>query len=147
MASKVFSLGYEMRTITEFIAELRKNNISVLVDVRESPWSYKLDFRKKTLDAALSKVGIIYKHIPEAGNPKKIRTSYVKPETVLRKYAEYLEKTESGMSEIKEILTSAKKANENICLICYERDHECCHRSVILDKLKTEFPRLSITHL
>lgn len=147
MASKVFSLGYEKRSIGEFIKQLKENNIFILIDVRESPWSYKLDFRKKTLEIALDKEGIVYKHIPEAGNPKKIRSKYVKPETVLRKYAEYLEKTQSGIEEIKEVLASAQKNNINVCLTCYERDYLCCHRSIILDALKVEFPRLSITHL
>lgn len=147
MACKVYSLGYEKKTIDEFIKILEEAKVSILLDVREFAWSYKQDFRKNRLHSALAKVGIDYYHVSNAGNPKSIRKKYSKSKTVLSKYREYLNKTESGVQEIKSIIATAKKENKNICLTCYEKDFDCCHRSVLLSKIKQSMPRLSVKHL
>lgn len=147
MAITIYSLGYERRTIEEFIEELQKVNVSILLDVREYAWSYKQYFRKNKFDAALAESGIKYLHIPAAGNPKKIRKNFIKPETVLKKYQLYLERTHSGMGELKKIILEAKKSKKNICLTCFEKDHQTCHRSILLNQIKKQSPRLSIKHL
>ena len=147
MAFKVYSLGYEKKTINEFIKILEEVKVSILLDVREFAWSYKQDFRKKSLNSALAKVGIDYYHISNAGNPKKIRKKYSKPSTVLSKYSEYLNKTESGIIEIKTMIRTAKRESKNICLICYEQDFYSCHRSILLSKIKKSMPRLAVKHL
>ena len=147
MACTVYSIGYERRTIEEFIEILQAAKVNILLDVREHPWSYKVNFRKNKLSAELAKAGIEYIHIPEAGNPKTIRKKYIKTETVLRKYKSYLEKTGSGLVEISDIIKIASKKGQNICLTCYERDYSSCHRSVITDALTSNAFKNKIIHL
>ncbi len=147
MAITVYSLGYEKKTIDEFIEKLKTANVSILLDVREYAWSYKQNFRKNKLSTSLSQAGIEYIHVPSAGNPKNIRKKYVKPETVLKKYKVFLQNTGSGMEELKNAISKAKKLKKNICLTCFEKDHQSCHRSILLDELKKELPKLSVKHI
>jgi uncharacterized protein (DUF488 family) len=45
----LFTLGYEKRTIDEFIEILDDANVDVLIDVRDVPWSHKRDLAKSKL--------------------------------------------------------------------------------------------------
>lgn len=147
MGCKVYSLGYEQRTINEFIQLLNNADVTILVDVRENAWSHKLDFRKNMFSSKLGQAGIQYFHIPEAGNPKSIRKKFIKPKTLLTKYHSYLKETNSGLKEIMKIIVDAKKMNRNVCLTCFEKDFSCCHRSIILTEIKIKMPSLIINHL
>lgn len=143
---KVFTLGYEKRNIEEFIAVLKEANVQVLVDVRETPWSYKKDFCKTRLKEALVKKGIEYVHVKGLGNPKQLRKSNTDRGTILNKYRKYLDETESGVLELMGIIDHAKKKKSNLCLTCYEREHLECHRSVIIDHIKSIIS-VTVTHL
>lgn len=61
--SPVFTIGYEGRTINDFLADLRANDIKLLADVREAPTSRKRGFSKSALASALQDAGIDYLHL------------------------------------------------------------------------------------
>lgn len=143
---KVFTLGYEKRNIEEFISVLKKANVQILIDIRETAWSYKRDFCKTRFKQALDKKGIEYVHVKDLGNPRQLRKSDSDRGIVLNKYRKYLEETESGVFELMGIIDYAKKSNCNLCLTCYEREHLECHRSVIIDHIKSLIS-ISVTHL
>jgi uncharacterized protein (DUF488 family) len=69
----LYTIGYEKRSLAEYLALLREHRIAVLVDVRETPWSHKPGFSKAPLAAALEADGIEYLHAAFAGNPKWLR--------------------------------------------------------------------------
>ena len=52
------SLGYEGRIVDELISAARRANVTVLVDVRQTPLSRKLGLSKRRLAAALEDAGI-----------------------------------------------------------------------------------------
>ena len=58
----LFTLGYEQRTIEEFVRMLEDAGVGVLVDVRETPWSHKPGFSKRGLAEHLEAAGIEYVH-------------------------------------------------------------------------------------
>ena len=61
MASKkIFTVGYEGKSIDGFISELKLNKINVLVDVRLTPLSRKPGFAKRRLSEELLKNKIEY---------------------------------------------------------------------------------------
>lgn len=147
MPVTILTLGYEKKNIQGFTDQLKEAKVTLVLDVRERAWSHKRDFCKSRFEKYLSKHGISYVHIPEAGNPKAIRKKYVSNGTRLKKYEQYLVKTESGMKEISQIITDSNTKQGVICLTCFEGDHTACHRSVITDHLQKTIKSLQVRHL
>src|SRR5450756_497309 len=52
MRNVLFTLGYQQRTITEFVALAREACVDVIIDVRETAWSHKPGFSKAALLAS-----------------------------------------------------------------------------------------------
>ena len=64
---KIYTIGYQGKSIDELIEILRKYNINHLVDVRSLPRSRLNDFNKEELKESLFYKSIYYKHKPELG--------------------------------------------------------------------------------
>ncbi len=67
--AKLFTIGYEGRSLTEFVQLLVKNAITRVIDVRELPLSRRRGFSKTSLTEALAAHDIEYVHLRKAGNP------------------------------------------------------------------------------
>lgn len=142
----VFTLGYEKRSLPEFIRILEESNIRVVLDVREKAWSHKRDFCKTRFKDGLAKNKILYIHVPEAGNPKNIRIKSKSSEHCLELYEEYLSQTHNGLTIIKQAILDAKNEKKKVCLICFERNPQMCHRSIITNRLKRRIKGLIVKH-
>jgi len=147
MKLSVFTLGYEKRSLEEYIKILKEHNVKIVLDVREKAWSHKRDFCKTRFKDGLSKHKILYVHVPEAGNPKNIRIKSKSSEHCLELYGEYLSKTHNGLDIIKQAILDAKKEKKKVCLTCFERDPKMCHRSIIASRLKKRIKSLIVNHL
>ncbi len=92
--SVIYTIGYEGKTVSNFIDILQKHGIKLLVDVRELPLSRKNGFSKTKLKEALNKVGIEYVSFKELGAPKDLRHELkdknIKFEEFKRLYMNYL---------------------------------------------------------
>lgn len=143
----VFTLGYEKRSLQEFIRILKEHNVRVVLDVREKAWSHKRDFCKSRFAEGLARQKIIYVHVPEAGNPKTIRIKSKSSEHCLELYREYLSQTHNGLDTIKQHILEAKKVKNKVCLTCFERDPKLCHRSIITNRLRRRIMGLIVKHL
>lgn len=126
---KIISIGYERRTIDEFIGILKEQDVCKLIDVRQLPASRKKGFSNKSLAGRLKSVGIEYLHLREAGNPYHREKDNVK--RCLQLYQEYIE----THTEFVELVIS-KIAQQTTALLCYERQHSDCHRSILLQAMK-----------
>jgi uncharacterized protein (DUF488 family) len=144
---RLYTLGYEKRTISEFITLLNKSDVTLLIDVRETAWSYKRDFCKTKLSEHLRNVGIEYAHFKSLGNPKKIRKTNLSNADILTTYKTYLEDTNSGILELFSLFNYARIESKNICLTCFERDSNYCHRSIITSHIKPILKEIDIIHL
>jgi len=145
--NRLFTIGYEKRGIDEYVELLLSAGVDILVDVRETAWSYKRDFCKSRFSRNLSEAGITYLHLPEAGNPKRFRTNVQSIDACLERYREYLVETKAGLDGLKLVLQEAGNKKENVCITCFERDVYNCHRSIIIEFMKRRFPRLDVIHL
>lgn len=126
--TQIISIGYEQRSITELIDILKDHHVERLLDVRELPLSRRKGFSKKALSSSLEEAGIEYQHLRAAGNPhRKLKGSI---QQCLQLYGSHLEEH----PEIIE-LVGAELSEAPIAMLCYERQHDECHRSVLLDKL------------
>jgi len=133
--SVVFNIGYEKTDIVSFIATLKTVGIECLVDVRAVPQSRKKGFSKKALATAVQEAGLKYIHFEELGDPKEgriaARNGAIKE--FVQVYEYHLSKP-SAQHAMKELARLIDK--ETCCLMCFERDHTACHRSIICIKLE-----------
>lgn len=128
----IYTCGYQLRTINDFIPLLQEAGISVVIDVRETPWSYRPGFSAKPLQAALSAVGIDYEHARYAGNPKKLRTQAASHQHCLELYADLLIQQPGVVKQFNDWLQPHLARGTKVCLLCYERHPADCHRAVLL---------------
>lgn len=128
----IFSIGYEGRTVDEFIRDLASHRIELLVDIRELPLSRKRGFSKSTLSAVLQESGIGYRHMRELGTPRVLRDELRRTgdyEGFFRGYAEHLSSQGPALDEL-----AALARKKRLCLICFEKDPSKCHRSVLASR-------------
>ena len=145
---KVFSIGYEGLTIDSFLNKLIANNITVVVDVRSNPQSMKYGFSKKSFKQYIESAGMKYIHIPELGIPSPMRKGLgesVSHKTLFKAYEnKLLPKQET---EIKQLIDLTNQ-NERIALVCFEADHNFCHRHTLIEHLqKNKSFKRKVIHL
>lgn len=144
---KIYTLGYEKRDIQQYVEILKNAGVTILVDVRETAWSYKRDFCKMKLRNTVEDKGILYVHIKELGNPKIFRKSELSPADILLKYRSYLDDTRSGLDVLLNLILHGDQADQYLCLTCFEKDYATCHRSVIAEYMQQSINNLRIIHL
>lgn len=140
------TLGYQGTNLDSFIEFLKRNEIKVLIDVRENPISRKKGFSKNSLRKAVVENEINYVHFPALGSEREIRKEYriTKDwEKFSVKYNEYLNSRNEDLNELTDLID-----NNHCCLMCFEADYHLCHRSIITDVLKDEYnKKIIINHL
>jgi len=133
----VFTVGYEKRTGAELIDLLKAAAVDVLVDVRQRALSRKPDFRGKALRALCEEAGIEYRPMPDLGSTKRQRERLWETGDFTAFRKSFTAYAQRNMPEPVEDL--AQLAQERtIAMLCYERCHEECHRSIIADFLVRE---------
>jgi uncharacterized protein (DUF488 family) len=142
---KLFTVGYERRSLDELIAALVDAGVKRLIDVRELPLSRRPGFSKTALGEALRDAGIEYVHAKALGNPKPNRERYWAGDieggaAVYRKHLS--NGSRSALVELADSLGDGRA-----CLLCFERDHTECHRDVIVEALTELQPALAVRHL
>ena len=129
----LYTVGYEGRSLYEFISCLKSSKIDLVLDVREAPVSRKKGFSKSALKAELESNGIGYIHMRELGNPYEMRQKLYENrdyEISYRSFNAYLDNKRSHLEQACSIILSA-----TCCLMCYERLPERCHRSIVAHKI------------
>lgn len=131
MTQRIFTIGYENRTVDELIAALMKAGVRRVVDVRALPLSRRPGFSKTALGGALRGAGIAYEHMKALGTPKEGRDAAKKGDRGT------LERVYAGQMELPEAQAAAamlldRVADAPTALLCYERDPALCHRSMLL---------------
>jgi uncharacterized protein (DUF488 family) len=145
VSAKLFTVGYEGRSLEDLVDALRAAGVERLVDVRELPLSRRRGFSKTSLGETLREAGIDYVHVKALGNPKPNRERYWAGDVeggaaVYRKHLN--NGSRSALVELAESL-----GDDRACLLCFERDHTECHRDVIVQELQELKPRLKVSHL
>lgn len=113
----------------EFICRLKLAGVARVIDVRELPLSRKKGFSKSAFSQLLADAGIAYEHLPEFGCPKPIRDRYRSDgdwKVYTRDFLAYLRGRTRDVSAFAD-----RAADERMCLVCYEADHNFCHRSMV----------------
>ncbi len=127
----IYTIGYEGRSLEEYINLLIKNDVKILVDVRKNPLSRKYGFSKKSLQHAIEQAGIEYRHIPELGISSDKRVNLNNLDDYNRLFELYEKEVLARNSEQLTALYRLVQENERICLTCFEADPDYCHRARI----------------
>jgi uncharacterized protein (DUF488 family) len=129
----VYSIGYEGKSIDEFLMELIQEKVQVLVDVRNKPWSMKFGFKKHTLKSFCKGLEIEYINLPDLGISgsfrKKLETKK-DYDALFKRYKRSISKKEDELKTLKDMADKKR-----IALMCFESNPEYCHRAIIAKKL------------
>ncbi|WP_066794931.1 DUF488 domain-containing protein [Sphingomonas soli] len=129
---KVYTIGYEATTMAEFIAALKGAGVERLIDVRALPLSRRPGFSKNILAATLKEAGVEYVHLKNLGTPKLGRDAAKKGDVAT---LEAVYETQLGLPEAQAEAAQmrALAAEKPSALLCYERNPEHCHRTLLLE--------------
>jgi uncharacterized protein (DUF488 family) len=134
---RIFTIGYEGATVPEFLSALQKAGVERVIDVRAVPNSRRPGFSKTPLRNALAEVGIDYVHLRALGTPADGRAAARagRHGDLKRIYAGQLELPEAIAETGKMLDLSREKPS---ALLCYERDPEACHRTLLLEAVSPD---------
>ncbi len=126
----LYTIGYEGASPSDFWATLVTSGVKTLIDVRDVPFSRKPGFSKKALGHDSEGFGLKYIHLAGLGDPKEGREA-----AKIGKYALFAKifsahmMSESALSDLSKAIDLSLEATS--CLLCYERNPENCHRSIV----------------
>ncbi|UMY20181.1 DUF488 domain-containing protein [Methylobacterium organophilum] len=135
MMKTLFTIGYEGLDPERLHAALKEAGVATLADVRAVANSRKRGFSKGALKAGLEEAGLGYAHLRALGTPKAGREAARAHDAGLmrRIYCEEVLDTADGGLALDALAELAGKAP--VCLLCFERDPERCHRRVLAERL------------
>jgi len=128
------TIGYEGSSIDDFLTTLESIGVDLLIDVREVPISRKRGFSKLSLSERLAGIGIEYLHLKGLGDPKpgRIAAREGRYADFRRIFGSHL-KSKVAQVDIQRGIVAA--SNKLACLLCFERDHSQCHRSIVANEM------------
>jgi uncharacterized protein (DUF488 family) len=132
----LFTIGYEKAKPDAVLSELKRANVDLLIDTRAVAASRRPGFSKRQLAASLDQAGIAYIHLQKLGTPAQGRQAARSGdfEALWRIYDKHI-KTRQAQAALGELLALIK-SGKRVCLLCYERDPNECHRSRIAALVK-----------
>jgi uncharacterized protein (DUF488 family) len=139
------TIGYEGTTIDTVLTTLRDARVGLLIDVRAVAQSRKPGFSKRQLAAALDGAGIAYVHLQGLGTPKPgrdaVRAGH--PERMEVIFREHMtsDRAQAELAQAKDLVRE-----RHACLLCFERDHNTCHRRLVAEMIVAETGQ-SVVHL
>jgi len=131
----LYTIGYEGISLEAYLNRLIKNDVKVLVDVRNNALSMKFGFSKTQLKTFCASLNIEYLHIPKVGiqsnqrQELKTQTDYDNLFDVYKK--QNLKKTTNQQQQILNLLKEKKR----IALTCFEANICQCHRKHLADAI------------
>jgi uncharacterized protein (DUF488 family) len=127
----LLTIGYEQATVRAVIDELKRAKVDVVVDTRAVASSRKPGFSKRQLAAGLDERGVGYVHLQGLGTPKegRIAARAGNMDKLFDIYSKHL-KSAKAREEL-DALTALARSGKRLCLLCFERDAQQCHRQWI----------------
>jgi hypothetical protein len=141
-APGLVTIGYEGRSLENYLNALLRAGVTVLADVRRNPLSRKYGFAKGTLSKASEGVGIRYEHLPELGIASAERKELVTQADYNELFAAYEHTTLPHQTAALDKIRSWITAGNCVALTCYERLPEQCHRTRVAKALDTRAQHL-----
>lgn len=126
-ARRIFTIGYEGKSLEDFLRILMTNQVDAVVDVRYRPQSRKKGFSKSALIRALGDLDIDYWHDRGLGTPPDVLKEF--RETGEYDWNAYLSFLDHHADVVEQL--AAVASEQSIVLLCYEADYRICHRKFV----------------
>ena len=131
----LFTIGYQESTPDAVLGTLAAAGVRLLVDVRAVAASRRPGFSKRQLAAGLAEAGIGYLHLRGLGTPPdgRLAARAGRHDEMRRIYGAHLatEAAQEEVAELERLVTDGPP----LCLLCFERQAEHCHRRVLSERL------------
>lgn len=133
----LYTIGYEGISLEEYLNRLIKNDVKVLVDVRNNPLSMKYGFSKSQLSRFCENINIQYVHFPEVGIKSDQRQELNEQNDYDKLFSIYCKEnlTNTTSSQLK--ILKLLKENKRIALTCFEANICQCHRKHLAEAIET----------
>lgn len=132
----LFTIGYEGISLEEYLVRLLKNDVKLLVDVRNNPLSMKYGFSKSQLVKYCLSLGISYVHIPEVGIQSNQRQELNAQSDYDRLFTHYRENNLSKTINSQNGIFKLLKQHKRIALTCFEANICQCHRKHLAEAIE-----------
>lgn len=152
---KLYTIGHSNLEMDKFINLLNISEISIIVDVRTTPYSrYNYSFNKDIIESKLSSEKIDYYFSGKRLGGRPNDPSCYKNNEIPEKGADYLNlvnypevmKRKWFLRGIETLLSHVHK--KNTAIMCSEENPELCHRHHLLAKfLIQHHPEIEIIHI
>lgn len=126
----LFTIGYEATTLDRVLDALIQAGVTDLVDIRAIPQSRKPGFSKRLLSASAEARGLRYTHLRGLGTPKPGREAARRGDdaALASIFGEHM-RSDPAQADLAHARAIAGETTA--CLMCFERDHTHCHRSIV----------------
>lgn len=131
----LFTIGYENKSLEDFVGKLTQFGISTVIDVREIPLSRKRGFSKTKLREYLEQFDIKYIHFKELGSPKQLRKKLYADTDYDYFFDEYRNYLKTKIETVKSLYWETI-IHEVSCLMCMEQEALFCHRKIVAEEIK-----------
>ena len=130
----ISTIGYECAPLDQVIDRLHAGGIELVIDVRAVAASRRAGFSKTLLGNSLIAAGIGYTHLRDLGTPKAGREAARAGRTAEMKaiFREQMA-TSAAQAALETALEAARE--KRACLLCYEDDPACCHRTIVAEAM------------
>lgn len=132
----LYTIGYEGISLEEYLNRLLKNDVKLLVDVRNNPLSMKYGFSKSSLQRYCNNLGIEYVHIPEVGIQSEQRKELNTQADYDKLFAEYCQNNLTKTTASQERILNLLKEKRRIALTCFEANICQCHRKHLAEAIE-----------
>jgi uncharacterized protein (DUF488 family) len=113
-----------------------KNDVKLLVDVRNNPLSMKYGFSKNQLKKYCESLGIQYIHIPEVGIQSEQRQELNTQKDYDELFAVYRKSNLSKTVSSQQYILSLLEEHKRIALTCFEANICQCHRKHLAEAIE-----------
>lgn len=144
-ARPIATIGYERAPLQGVIDRLQTARVELLIDVRAVAASRRAGFSKTLLGGSLNDAGVGYLHLRDLGTPKSGRIAARAGRTAEMQaiFSEHMT-TAAALGALEHAI--AESRTRRVCLLCYEEDARCCHRTMVAEMM-AERTGAEILHL
>lgn len=133
----LFTIGYEGISLEEYLNRLLKNDVKILVDVRNNPLSMKYGFSKSQLKRYCENLGIQYMHFPEVGIQSEQRQELNTQTDYDKLFAVYRKSNLTKTVQTQTVILNLLKQHKRIALTCFEANICQCHRKHLAEAIES----------
>jgi uncharacterized protein (DUF488 family) len=142
MANQVFTIGHSTFTAEDFLALLKRHDVTAIADVRSAPYSrFNPAFNREVLKAALRASGVFYVFLG-----KELGGRPVDPDCYEDGRANYVRMAQKAAFHAGLDRVVQGSESHRIALMCSEGDPLTCHRTLLIARALTD-RRVPVVHI